>query len=279
MSRRAAQEAFPRGPGRIERAPVRRFAAVGLLFAAALVALTLPRPVAADDDCARCHGAEEGARLERESGWRLMGRGDRGVGFTDKGELSNVHGNYGLLSDFHFFNPALQWPSNATDVQQYGFGVGFFVAVGGDVIASFADPTAQVEAFEWTARGGPRGHPFNDGRDATNTASDGKPFLAHSDIRESWPTSGGNAFWPGPWRIDVDSTSATFGAPVEGEFTSDRDIFGIFDDSDNESGARGIVVRQSTYTYDRPYAQDFFFLDFWIKNESGEMEGTTRTDL
>jgi hypothetical protein len=76
----------------------------------------------------------------------------------------------------------------------------------------------------------------------------------------------------------VDTTSASYGEQVEGEFTSDRDIFCIFNDEDNRNALLGIEVTQSTFSYSRPYAEDFFFLNYWIKNISGEMPGTAPTD-
>jgi hypothetical protein len=235
----------------------------------------------ADDssDCVTCHGVQEGTRLRNEAGgYYLMGKGDRGVGVVDKGDIQNVHGNFGLISDFHFFAPALQWPGNSEDFQQYGFGVLFFVAIDGNVITSYADPTTQVETFDWEARDGSRGDLYSSTRTDNNTASDGTPFLAHSDIRDTWPGYPGDPYWPGLFRINIDSTSATYGEEVEGEFTSDRDIYCIFDDEDNMNTPLGISVTQTTYAYGRPYAEDFFFLNYWIKNASGQLEGTTATD-
>jgi len=232
-----------------------------------------------DSDCVSCHGLEEGIRLRNAmSSHSLMGEGDRGAGVVDKGDISNVHGNFGLVSDFHFFAPAMQWPANSSDVQQYGFGILFFVAAGGNVITSYSDPTTQVETFDWEARDDSRGELFSSTRTDNNTASDGTPFLAHSDIRDTWPGYGSDPYWPGPFRINIDSTSASYGEQVEGEFTSDRDIFCIFNDEDNRNAPLGISVTQSTYSYSRPYAEDFFFLNYWIKNISGEMPGTAPTD-
>jgi hypothetical protein len=242
--------------------------------------VTMGTPLFSDDGaaCSRCHGTREGTRLLRKSGgYSLMGKGDRGVGVVDKGQISNVLGNFGLLSDFHYFAPALQWPSNSSDVQQYSFGVNMLVAANGNVISSLTDPNTQVEVFDWEAKDYSRGELFSSERTDNNTASDGTPFLAHSDIRDTWPLLGSELFWPGPFRINVDTTSATYGEEVEGEFTSDRDIYCIFDDAVNQQGVLGLVVTQSTYAYNRPYAEDFFFLNFWIKNASHELAGATPT--
>jgi hypothetical protein len=245
-----------------------------------LIKAAYSSPAGPGVDCVACHGVLEGTRLRMQQPGRisLMSKGDRGVGIVDKGQVSNVHGNFGLLSDFHYFAPALHWPANGSDFQQYGFGVNFLVAVDGNVIGSFSDPTTQVESFDWEAQDNSRGELFSSVRTDNNTASDGTPFLAFSDIGETWPGYRTSPFWPGRFRINVDSTSATFGQQVDGEFTSDRDIYCIYNDEDNSRGALGIVVSQTTYSYNRPYAEDFFFLNFWIKNESGSVSGTTPTN-
>ncbi|MFQ6104574.1 MAG: hypothetical protein ACE5OP_09820 [Candidatus Glassbacteria bacterium] len=221
--------------------------------------------------CESCHG--ESISLPGFAGGRyeLFSKADRGVGVIIKGELSNVTGNFGLLSDFHYFAPALHWPSNGDDTQQYGFGVEFIVATRGNVIKSVSDPRSELEEFDWEARDGSKGTLFSDKREESNTASDGTPYLAHSDLRSTWPLDAfGDPYWPGPFRIDIDPGSPTYGQPVTGEFTSDRDIIGIFDDQESDQGPIGIEVRHMTYSYARPYAEDFFFYDFWVRNNSSE---------
>ena len=48
--------------------------------------------------------------------------GDRAIGLMDKGQLSNVITNFGVISNFHTATPALLWPRNGTEVQHYSFG-------------------------------------------------------------------------------------------------------------------------------------------------------------
>lgn len=244
-----------------------------------LISTAAPHYAGTDSDCAACHGSSfVNSHKGDKGGASLLGQGDRGVGVIEKGEISNVVGNFGLLSDFHWFSPALHWPANGSDVQQYSFGLNLLVAVDGNVISSFSDPGIEVEIYDWEAKDDSRGELHCSERTDNNTAADETPFLAHSDIRDTWPDCTTNPHWPGPFRIDIDSTSATFGEEVEGEFTSDRDIFCEFNDEDNEQEPLGITVSQRSYSYGRPYAEDFFFMDFWIKNESGDIAGTSRTD-
>jgi hypothetical protein len=81
---------------------------------------------------------------------------------------------------------------------------------------------------------------------------DGTPIFATSDDMETWPIVGGNPKWPGPYRKD------STGQQVVGEFTSDQDLFCVF----NDQGVFGLQVDQSSYSYGRIYAQDFIFYDF-----------------
>lgn len=235
-------------------------------------------PVRTPASCTSCHGEGFGGKLPPGAGAGLFSKSDRGVGVLLKGELSNVTGNFGLLSDFHYFAPALHWPSEGSDVQQYGFGIQFIVAVRGNVIKSVSDPRSELEEFDWEALDGSKGDLFSDMRTESNTASDGTPYLAHSDIRSTWPLDDeGVPFWPGPFRKDIDPGSPNYGGEVEGEFTSDSDILGVYDDAESDQSPRGIEVRQMNYSYSRPYAEDFFFMDFTITNKSNERPGLSPT--
>jgi len=51
----------------------------------------------------------------------FQGIDERAIGLLDKGQLSNMVTNYGIISDFHLGTPALHWPRNGSDVQHYGF--------------------------------------------------------------------------------------------------------------------------------------------------------------
>ena len=189
---------------------------------------------------------------------------DRAVGLLDKGDLSNLITNYGILSNFHLGNPALHWPREGSDVQHYGFGVSMIMVADGQVVSSIYDQSSALLDFGWEAADGANGLQYNSTRNESNTAGDGvTAFLAFSDIRETWPVSGGVAFWPGYFRENLENP----GLFVEGEFVSDRDIYCSFRDDYN----MGLEVEQTAYSYGRPYAEDFIFIRFRLKN-NGENE-------
>lgn len=188
------------------------------------------------------------------------GKADRGVGILDRGELSNVTGNFGVLSNFHLFAPAFHWPDWADDTHQYCFGLELLVGVNGDVVTSIHDPATVAENFDWEAADGSLGNLFS----GNVTASDGTPILASSDNPETWPQhSNGKPFWPGPFRIDPQT-----GLQVEGEFVSERDLYAEFDDSNNQNNPYGLKVLQTAYSFGRLYAKDFHIYDFQIINTS-----------
>lgn len=185
---------------------------------------------------------------------------DRGVGLLDKGELSNLIFNYGILSDFHLGTPALHWPREGEDVQHYGFGVNLILVADGQVISSIYDQSSGILDFGWEAADGSYGLYFNDTRTDYNTASDGlTPFLAFSDVRDTWPVIDGVPTWPGYWRENLESP----GQFVEGEFVSDRDIFGVLQDD----YGMGLTIKQTAYSYGRPYAYDLIMIHFRLINE------------
>jgi hypothetical protein len=172
------------------------------------------------------------------------------LGISDKGELSNVTSNFGLVSYHHYVTPACHWPNAAPFPQQYCVGFGFFAARDYNVVESFDHVTP-----EWLPLEGSYGTLYSG--DVTDPS--GTPIMATSDDMETWPMIGGGRIWPGPWRKD------TLGQPVEGEFTSDRDLFCVFDDR----GTLGLRVDQSVYSYGRIYAQDIIFFDFNISSIDG----------
>jgi hypothetical protein len=198
----------------------------------------------------------------------------------DKGQVSNYLGNYGVLSSFHeYFNDALRWPAAAGDVTQYCFGLGLVVAVNGNVITSVAG--AAGGKVDWVPKDGSRGTLYSG--DVTTPPPDETPLMAMSDNPETWPEgyydqqgmwhdTPGERHWPGHYRVDIDTESQTFGQEVEGEFASDRDIYCVFDDSDNAhpNGAVGIEVDETAFCYGRPYAEDMLFWQFDIQNTSGQ---------
>ncbi|KPK67200.1 hypothetical protein AMJ82_11080 [candidate division TA06 bacterium SM23_40] len=193
-----------------------------------------------------------------------LGDADRAVGVMDKGQLTNVTSNFGLLSNFHYFAPAMHWPLSASDVEQYCFGLGLLVATEDNVIESF---TSQAGAEgDWSPVDGALGM-YHSGID---TVADGTPLMATSDRPLSWPLANGERYWPGPFRIDPST-----GLEVEGEFSADRDLFCVYNDADNALGPLGFEVRQLAYSYGRSYAEDFLFFDFTIIRT----EGTALEDL
>jgi hypothetical protein len=139
-------------------------------------------------------------------------------------------------------------------------------------------------------------------------APDGTPMMATSDLPESWPagfmentnewpetwhpgpTGNYNSlsetdkalvdsmaawydevynvwrFWPGTFRLDPKT-----GKEVPGEFAADRHVWCIMDDQDNLQAPQvGIVVTMEAMSYGRPYAENFHFYDFTIRNISGQ---------
>jgi len=177
----------------------------------------------------------------------LYPEADKALGISDKGELSNVTSNFGLISYHHYFTPAFHWNNAAPFPQQYCVGFGFCAARNDTVVESFDHVTP-----EWAPLEGSYGTLYS----GEVTSSDGTPIVATSDNIETWPWVAGERVWPGPFRRD------STGQEVEGEFTSDQDLFFILNDQD----VFGLQVDQSVYSYGRIYAQDFLFYDFNIYN-------------
>lgn len=194
---------------------------------------------------------------------RVQSIDDRAIGLMDKGQLTNVITNFGVISDFHTASPALQWPRHAEDVQQYCFGASLIVLADGVLIKSIPDPSSVQVDYGWEALDGSNGQLYNDQREDANTAGDGiTPLLASSDRRATWPLINGEPTWPGPFRAKLGSP----GEFVENEFTSDRDLYAQFADRRDA----GLRIEQIAYSYSRPYAEDILFVRFIIHNESGE---------
>jgi hypothetical protein len=170
---------------------------------------------------------------------------DKAVGISDKGELSNVSSNFGLIANLHYFTPSFHWPNSAPFQHQYCPGFGILAARNDTVIESFLS----LALPEWAPLEGSYGSLYS----GDVTTPDGTPVIATSDNSETWPRDAyGEPFWPGPFRKD------TLGQEVEGEFTSDQDLYCVFNDQD----VFGIQVDQSAFSYGRIYAQDFIFYDF-----------------
>ena len=184
------------------------------------------------------------------------GKEDRAIAILDMGELSTTTSNFGLFSEFHYYAPAMHWPSWAVFEQQYCFGLGPFAAVQDNVIESFISRTY----FDWEAKDGSLGDLFSGDLETP----DGMPIMAISDADTTWPRDEfGERFWPGRFRKDPET-----GEEIPGEFVSERDAFCIFNDTYNPKGPLGILVRQTTYSFGRAYAEDFIFFDLEIVNTS-----------
>ena len=249
-------------------------------FIILLIALLLFRSeIHAQLDCSSCHTEKKLGKLTPLK--KPVSSVERGLGIMDKGQVSNYLGNYGILSNFHeYFNESIRWPSDASEVIQYSFGLGLIVASKGNVITSVVGGPASK--YDWAPKDGSRGQIFSG--DVTAPPPDETPFLAMSDNPETWPegyfdendnwvSTPGERHWPGYYRIDIDPESPTYGQEVIGEFVSDRDIYCVFDDKENYNpqGPMGIEVEEMAYTYGRPYAEDMLIWEFTIKNTSSNV--------
>ncbi|MCK4941080.1 hypothetical protein KAS45_03220, partial [candidate division WOR-3 bacterium] len=109
------------------------------------------------------------------------------LGISDKGELSNVTSNFGLVSYHHYVTPAFHWPNAAPFPQQYCVGFGFFAAKDYNVVESFNHVTP-----EWLPLEGSYGTLYS----GEVTDPSGTPIMATSDDMETWPMIGGERVWP-----------------------------------------------------------------------------------
>ncbi|HDP98030.1 MAG TPA: hypothetical protein ENN22_02465 [bacterium] len=215
--------------------------------------------------------------------WKTNARIDEAIGVMTKGQLCNLTMNYGQISDTRLEDPG----NRPTDdffnfrypkTKPYGsmcddFSVVFAVeknSKNGDN-GNFIDGYTNNGNEDWIAKDGSLGNTHYDGSgdqpmllyvDGTT------PYLAHSDLPQTWPIdSNGDRFWPGYYRRDPIS-----GAVYEGEFVSDRDVYGVFTDGNNQQGdVIGIEIEQMAYCYGRPYAEDFQFYEFFLHNTSGQI--------
>ncbi len=261
--------------------------------------------------------SEDGKGIELK---KTSGRIDDGYGRLNKGELINIIGNYGTISDSYLQNVIYNftWPKSrgaetsdagsedATDDFSIMFATSSVKNVQGSGIV--IDGHTNFDSEDWRGVDGASGHyhcALDEQRDYL-LAPDGTPMLATSDLPETWPAgwmddddqwpgiwhpgpSGSYnslspedkamvdslagwydpiydvwRFWPGKFRIDLQT-----GERVPGEFAADRHVWCIMDDEDNLQGPRaGIVVEMEALSYGRPYAEDFHFYNFTIRNIS-----------
>ena len=182
------------------------------------------------------------------------------VGIQSKGRVANVITDYGQLSQFHVYAPALNWPAYGDgfkEEQQYGWGVDLMMGYQGDVIESFLDPASNIISRDWQ-----RADENLFSGKVTVSESDLTPIMATSDNMNTWPINEQNQpFWPGIWRKD------NAGVSHPGEFTSERDLYTVLTDRGNQT-EYGIRVEQTAYSFTRDYAKDFVVYRFNIKNTS-----------
>jgi len=238
----------------------------GPRLALVIAVLTAMASPAAAGDCLRCHDTiPQVPRKDLLAALRRSAElGDNAIAVQDRGQLANYGSNFGNMSDFHVWaNQALHWPADANDETQYSFGLGLVVAAPGNVAESCLNSISGLRP--WTPAAGSLGTLFS----GALRASDDTPYLAHSHLAETWPAAG----WPGPWREEYVTPNPNPNFPrraVPGEFTSDSDSYGVFDDRENPRGALGLQVRQSGYSYGRPYADDHLFWRSLITNTSAD---------
>ncbi len=215
-------------------------------------------------------------KLSVRSLYKTTGFSEKAVGVMDKGQLQNNTSNFGDLASFHvWFTNAAHWPRTAESNRQYAFGLGLVVAVNDtNVIETVTQ--SQTKAQDWLPPDDAAGRHYSG---EITAVSDQTPFQASSDFRETWPygyyeengrwITTTERIWPGHFRMDVNNLNFPDTlVERENEFTSDRDIFCIYNDDYNSRSRVGIKVEQTAYSYGRPYAEDFVFWDLKIYNTS-----------
>lgn len=234
-------------------------------------------------------------------------------GILDKGELINVCGNQGLISDSYQRSQmyVFRWPkskglaTNTGDVNAINR-QGLIFGYKGNVIDSYNNRFNE----DWQGVAGGLGKYYADDQPTELKAPDGTPRMAHSDIPKTWPAGyfdslkvwhpspvgafdalsavdqavvTGRAawydeeknlwrYWPGRFRIDMDSTSATFRQRVPGEFAADREVYAVFNDRNTQTPDKpiGIQVEMQAYSCGRRFGQDIQFYDFIITNTTSQ---------
>jgi len=219
---------------------------------------------------------------DRQTLRKPTARVDEAIGVMNKGQLCNLTMNYGQITDTRLEDPG----NRPTDefynfrypkVKPYGsmvddFALCFAVAQNsknGDN-GNFIDGYTANGNEDWIAKDGSLGKTHYDGSGGEPMLKyvDGStPYLAHSDLPQTWPMDGnGDRFWPGYFR-----RNPTTGEAFTGEFASDRDVYCVFTDANNVQGnALGLEIEQMAYCYGRVYAEDFQFYEFFVHNTSAD---------
>ena len=218
-------------------------------------------------DCNACHTSTSAPFLAKSTGIF-----QKAVGVMDKGQLQVNTGNFGTLSSFHvYFTNAAHWPADAAYERQYSFGMGLMVGIDERNVIE-TETQSQSKILDWLPPDDARGLEFSGDVVA---ASDETPFMASSDLTQTWPDLG----WPGYFRVDVNSLSpeqldAHPPSPTlpaaSNQFSSDRDVFASYNDAGNPAGSHGLTVEQTAYSYGRPYAEDLVFWDIKLFNDGAE---------
>ncbi len=195
---------------------------------------------------------------------------DDAFGVLDKGEILNVIGNQGIISDTYYQNLIynFRWPKSKGVAQLDGTNATDDVSVLFGHKGNVLDAYSRFRNEDWQAPPGALGQYHADDQPENLLAPDGAPRLAHSDIPLTWPKgffddndnwieaptsayaslSDANKqlvdskgafydadknvwrFWPGKFRKDVDPESPTFGQEIPGEFAADREVYAISTD-------------------------------------------------
>ncbi|MEN8193769.1 MAG: hypothetical protein ABFS12_13185 [Bacteroidota bacterium] len=225
-------------------------------------------------------GQDTDAPVEgKKSLLKVQGFADEAVGLQTKGQLQNLIMNYGQITDtryedrgnaptdifFDFRYPRENFTGLCDD-----FSVFFAVKENskngdqGNVIDAWTDNDNEDFIAKDGSYGNTHYNPSTDPNPKEGLLYNGQtPYLAHSDLPATWPVDeNGEQFWPGIFRRDPDT-----GQEIEGEFSSDRDIYIEFDDKNNQQGdIIGIEIHQMAYSYGRVYADNILFYESWIIN-------------
>ena len=227
---------------------------------------------------------------------------DRAVGFMDGGKMK-IEGveNFGLLSGwdppgyqswypgaFHgdwgevrWIAPVILMPSGPWGAQN---------TQGAPLPEDRSDQYNAIESFSAIHLKQGDGANFTDWEALDNSgkylhgsmSQDNMPMVATSTFPDSWPegyfdengkwvSTPGERHWPGGWALDPDPSSPTYGQPIVGNFTSNKDIF--FTSTDKYNGIRsgattaqygypvGIDMEVAGYSYTTPLYQNVVFFN------------------
>ena len=228
--------------------------------------------------------SQEADRKGTASAAKRAGFADEAIGVQTKGQLQNLLMNYGQITDtryedvgnaptetfFDFRYPRENFTGLCDDFALF-FAIRENSKNGnqGNVIDGWTDNDNE----DWIAKDGSYGRThYNPALDPVPHAelkwNNATPYLAHSDLPDSWPVdASGTPFWPGRFR-----KNPLTGMEMPGEFASDRDIYLEFTDANNQQGdVIGLEVQMMSYSYGRVYAEDYIFYELFIINKSGRL--------